>query len=1334
MTEEIIDLIEENAAPIVNEMEIEITESIGWAAADTNMHSNLPDRNAPNQHLTSAITGLDEQLAQIKAPRVLYSNKSGVAHYYEWASGAYDEAGYFVSLVPGSSKIKICDGINIFGVTVEEAGFVGNQGTTGLRGNNYGLVATSGLVDVRCVSGINEGDYVVANASGLAEKTDSDCGYKVVSKATKDGTEYVSISLGVQACTTNLLGQRVGRLEVDLDAAELNIQAAMKLANDATAMAGASNITSNEAQDKINGVIDATNNALKDVNNSLKDIDEAKQAAKDAAYQADVVAKQAVDRANDALAKANAVEQDNQYILSRTEETAENYERLIGSIDKYSIGECSQSYGLTLEQARSILKPGMIYIPTESHKEIYWATIDGKGYSFEKEFTDGYYYRWHSRPFELTIDNGTKDISGYWWSEQIYGVWPSPIMLHGTSCAFWYDNSTLYNLETADWAKFNKSIWVESEAPTDAQYDYWFNNNVVESKSIDLTSGTETWMPYDTYIGETSPTENSYEFWYDGTSFYTHWFEVNTIVGNASNRISSMIRQDVDAITAEIVNAHGGVAGFGAWLTDTEAKANIGTFWADPASGEKNMANIGLVANDDGSSMSFVVRKTTKNDNGELESEDVVVSGAGITLNQNEEGSSILIEADCILIEGESIFKTENGQTFIDGGLIETGSIQADDITTGTLKSDGYIDGEVYSQTGTSFSLDNGTIKSQKFAVDEIGVLHARGADIEGTINATDGKIGQFTIKDGYMNLMVSGGGNLMDTILPPSGDRFTLDDYMRVYSFADAVDDAWKGYLEQGKTYTVVIDMMIDWNSEISTMNPSDVIRLYTAVSAREGMSSESNGVDLGCLTIQDTNQWQTVKYTFQFDYGDRFTTEDEYVAYLNEESGRKGLAIAPNPPMNATDCPINNLTIYDIKLFEGETTNEEGLVTSSHISDTMSWSITPDQCVWWNQDTTRQDPLMRLDKGGLYVRGEIESQLGYIGNISIQESGLCGHVDNVPSWILNNEGLYMPTSGSMLQVGNFSLYNIENTEGSLTTYFKSNGSFKIQASSGAYIALDDQTGNEPQEIRVKLYYACSVGGRANTYIYAQADKAPYYDLTVQVECKRYDINADSGNEYNVQTNTVVLTIKANEEQSDEQLVFGTASPYFAVHNTTTNQWNTAQPKYDGVYQQMNYYSKTYVQNRSATDIKIQGNLIPSEKGNYNLGLSDCYWNVIYSKDGTVSVSDGKKKNTVQSLEDSYDLIFDSLKPVSYKFNENTSNRTHVGFVAQDVKDAVEFSGLTTQDFAGYCEWEESDGEIGCGLRYGEFVSLNTWQIQKLKSRVSELEAKLKELAEKNN
>ena len=74
------------------------------------------------------------------------------------------------------------------------------------RGNDYALVATSGVVTVRCESNVNVNDYVVSNANGIATKTTSGCGYKVITVDAPHDVYYASISLGVQACTTDILG------------------------------------------------------------------------------------------------------------------------------------------------------------------------------------------------------------------------------------------------------------------------------------------------------------------------------------------------------------------------------------------------------------------------------------------------------------------------------------------------------------------------------------------------------------------------------------------------------------------------------------------------------------------------------------------------------------------------------------------------------------------------------------------------------------------------------------------------------------------------------------------------------------------------------------------------------------------------------------------------------------------------------------------------------------------------------------------------------------------------------------------------------------------------
>lgn len=152
-----------------------------------------------------------------------------------------------------------------------------------------------------------------------------------------------------------------------------------------------------------------------------------------------------------------------------------------------------------------------------------------------------------------------------------------------------------------------------------------------------------------------------------------------------------------------------------------------------------------------------------------------------------------------------------------------------------------------------------------------------------------------------------------------------------------------------------------------------------------------------------------------------------------------------------------------------------------------------------------------------------------------------------------------------------------------------------------------------------------------------------------------------------------------------------------------------------------------------AATTITSYGHIVPWFDNTYDLGSAAYKWRNIYGQSGTINTSDRNDKFDVQSLDEVYSRIFDNLIPVTFKYVENTSNRTHIGLVAQDVKDAVLAVGLTTKEFAGYCEWEKEDKTIGCGLRYSEFVAMNIYEIQKLKARVKELEEKLN-ISEENN
>ncbi len=162
-----------------------------------------------------------------------------------------------------------------------------------------------------------------------------------------------------------------------------------------------------------------------------------------------------------------------------------------------------------------------------------------------------------------------------------------------------------------------------------------------------------------------------------------------------------------------------------------------------------------------------------------------------------------------------------------------------------------------------------------------------------------------------------------------------------------------------------------------------------------------------------------------------------------------------------------------------------------------------------------------------------------------------------------------------------------------------------------------------------------------------------------------------------------------------------------------------------DGPYS--TFYTFTTSQTKNSNFTTISNSFCPSQNGEFDLGNENRKWKNVYAN-SIIQTSDRNKKNSIKNLPDTYSKFFDKLQPVIYKYNSNHSDRYHTGFIAQDVKMALEKTGLSSTDFAAYCEWLKKDDTTGCGLRYEEFIALNTSEIQRLKKRITELENKLKE------
>jgi len=108
------------------------------------------------------------------------------------------------------------------------------------------------------------------------------------------------------------------------------------------------------------------------------------------------------------------------------------------------------------------------------------------------------------------------------------------------------------------------------------------------------------------------------------------------------------------------------------------------------------------------------------------------------------------------------------------------------------------------------------------------------------------------------------------------------------------------------------------------------------------------------------------------------------------------------------------------------------------------------------------------------------------------------------------------------------------------------------------------------------------------------------------------------------------------------------------------------------------------------------------------------------------ISSSDRRIKKDILDFDDSYETLFDNLRPRQYRYVDGNKGRVHSGFIAQEVSDAVIAAGKTIDENAYVCAFENKEGETYYGLRYEELIALNTWQIQKLKQRIKQLEDKI--------
>lgn len=141
------------------------------------------------------------------------------------------------------------------------------------------------------------------------------------------------------------------------------------------------------------------------------------------------------------------------------------------------------------------------------------------------------------------------------------------------------------------------------------------------------------------------------------------------------------------------------------------------------------------------------------------------------------------------------------------------------------------------------------------------------------------------------------------------------------------------------------------------------------------------------------------------------------------------------------------------------------------------------------------------------------------------------------------------------------------------------------------------------------------------------------------------------------------------------------------------------------------------------ATGFHINGHVVPFSDSSYYCGISASPWAGIYSATSVVVTSDRNQKHDIEELPEKYINMLMQLIPSRYKINSGTSGRYHVGFIAQEVEEAMNSAGIDAQEFGGFVKDKAEDGSDIYMLRYEEFIGILTAKIKQLEDRLSALE-----------
>lgn len=223
----------------------------------------------------------------------------------------------------------------------------------------------------------------------------------------------------------------------------------------------------------------------------------------------------------------------------------------------------------------------------------------------------------------------------------------------------------------------------------------------------------------------------------------------------------------------------------------------------------------------------------------------------------------------------------------------------------------------------------------------------------------------------------------------------------------------------------------------------------------------------------------------------------------------------------------------------------------------------------------------------------------------------------------------------------------------------------------------------------------------------------------------------------YNVQNGTYNLSFGMGAGGVNRGIYDHTRG-HWVIHNNASDTYVSSTGKII-----LRPLSSTGNGNIVLSNASSKPSIVPSANNGGYVGDSYFRFTTFYCVNAVNVSSDRRLKKDISEDFTKLDTFFNKLKPVSYRLKDDTDGKLHMGFIAQDVEQALIESEIDADGFAFLAKdeldidsnlAEELNDDISYGLGYTEMIPLNTYKIQKLDKIIAKQKETITEQQNKIN